>query len=65
MTMKMEKICMPLPIIHIMKHMNPTCLNGAVAVCHRAWGRGDGGVGWGGGRGGWGEGGGGMEGWEQ
>ena len=36
MTMKMEKIWMPLPIIHIMKHMNPTCFNGAVAVCHSA-----------------------------
>jgi hypothetical protein len=36
MTMNMEKIWMPLPIIHIMKHMNPTCLNGAVAVCHKA-----------------------------
>jgi hypothetical protein len=36
MTMKIENICMPLPIIHIMKHMNPTCLKGAVAVDHSA-----------------------------
>lgn len=36
--MNMEKICMPLPIIHIIKHMKPTCLKGAVAVDHRAWG---------------------------
>lgn len=36
MTMKIEKIWMPLPIIHIMKHMNPTCLKGAVAVDHSA-----------------------------
>jgi hypothetical protein len=43
MTMKMEKIWMLLPIIHIMKHMNPTCLKGLVAVCHRAcvWGVGE------------------------
>jgi hypothetical protein len=34
--MMMLKIWMLLPIIHIMKHMKPTCLNGACAICHSA-----------------------------
>jgi hypothetical protein len=35
-TMKIEKIWMPPPIIHIMKHMKPTCLNGDDASDHSA-----------------------------
>lgn len=35
--MMMLKIWMPLPIIHIMKHMKPTWRAGAVAADHSAW----------------------------
>jgi hypothetical protein len=37
MTMKMENIWMPLPIIHIMKHITPACFSGACAAAHSAW----------------------------
>ncbi len=36
MVIMMLKIWIPLPIIHIMKHMNPTCMNGSLDFCNKA-----------------------------
>jgi hypothetical protein len=36
MVIMMLKIWMPLPIIHIMKHMKPACMNGSLALASSA-----------------------------